>query len=128
MRTNAGSCRLPRRVSFQLAAAASRPPLRAPLRDGFASLNPSPTRLELVPSRKDGEDQTHNTKTCDSWMTLGGTAESYARDASPTVRRFHSAATAGLCATPCATRAGLRHSVRSLPPLLALHRPQAGTR
>ena len=37
-------CRLPRRTIVQLAGAASRPPWRASLRDGFASLDPAPTR------------------------------------------------------------------------------------
>ena len=39
----------------QLAATASRPPW-ASLRDGFASLDPAPTRKDSAPTRKNGED------------------------------------------------------------------------
>ena len=41
----------------QLAAAASRPPCRAPLRGGFASLDPSSTRTDLGTCEKDEPDQ-----------------------------------------------------------------------
>jgi hypothetical protein len=41
----------------QLAATASRPPLRASLRDGFASLDPAPTRKDLGAREGDGAEQ-----------------------------------------------------------------------
>jgi hypothetical protein len=39
----------------QLAAIASRPPLRASLRDGFASLDPPPTRKDSAPAGRAGK-------------------------------------------------------------------------
>lgn len=42
---------------IQLAATASRPPLRAPLRGGFASLDPAATHKDLAAIRKDGRDE-----------------------------------------------------------------------
>ena len=48
---------LPRRTICQLAAAASSLPLQAPLRCGFAGLDPTTTRTDLGTCEQPGEEQ-----------------------------------------------------------------------
>jgi len=50
-------CHLPRDPVVLLPAAASRSPLRASLRDGFANLNPAATHQDPAPIQEDGADQ-----------------------------------------------------------------------